>query len=171
MHPCGAIRCNMVQYPLWRCMPKSIATPEVRLLALITRKDWWHVPPEDPKAYSKRGLFLASTYREAEFWGRPLDTPIRVSINKPLIGDEHAVEIQLLGMRSEYPGDDHPKLLEWRWSLDARLKKAGLAKGYDSIVLLSPIGYSKFQKEGKLPRSMELNLLHGAAQASGLPQE
>lgn len=151
-------------------MAKPIATPETKLLALINRKDWWHVPPADPRVYSKRGLFLASTYREAEFWGRPLDRPIHVSIKKPLVGDEHSIEIELLGARSEYPGDDHPKLLEWRWSLDEKLKKAAIAKGYDSIALLSPLGYTKFKTDGKLPRSIELNLLHGTALASGLSQ-
>ena len=51
------------------------------LIARINRKDWWHVPPSDPNAYEQRGMFLASTFREAEFWGRPLDTPIRRSIS------------------------------------------------------------------------------------------
>lgn len=49
-----------------------------KLLARINRKDWWHVPPANPAAYGQRGKFLASTFQEAEFWGRPLDTPIRV---------------------------------------------------------------------------------------------
>jgi len=60
-------------------------TPRDKLLARINRKDWWHVPPADPKAYPKRGKFLASTFREAKFWGRPLDTPIRVSVANPII--------------------------------------------------------------------------------------
>ena len=61
-------------------------TPRDKLLARINRKDWWHVPPADPKAYRQRGKFLASTFREAEFWGRPLDTPIRVRVSNPIIG-------------------------------------------------------------------------------------
>lgn len=59
-----------------------------KLVAHVNRKNWWHVPPQDPKAYRKRGKFLASTYREAEFWGRPLDEPQKASISRPLVGDE-----------------------------------------------------------------------------------
>jgi hypothetical protein len=36
-----------------------------------------------------------------------------------------------------------------------------LAKGYDSIVLLNPSGYAKFTAEGRIPLSIELNLLNG----------
>ncbi|MFZ0921608.1 MAG: hypothetical protein WA020_00980, partial [Candidatus Acidiferrales bacterium] len=59
-----------------------------KLVAHVNRKEWWHVPPRDPSAYNKRGKFLASSFREAEFWGRPLDEPQRVAVSKPLIGDE-----------------------------------------------------------------------------------
>jgi hypothetical protein len=62
------------------------ATSRDKLVARINRKDWWHVPPAAPKAYQQRGKFLASTFREAEFWGRPLDTPIRVRVINPIIG-------------------------------------------------------------------------------------
>ncbi len=30
-----------------------------KLLQRINRKDWWHVPPQDPQSYSKRGKFLS----------------------------------------------------------------------------------------------------------------
>ena len=131
----------------------------------INRKDWWHVPPSDPKAYRKRGMFLASTFREAEFWGRPLDTPIRVKVANPIIGDESTIEAKLLGGPCEHPAYDSPKLMQWRWNLDAKLKKAALAKGYDSIVILSPSGYAKFTAEGRIPLSIELNLLDGERMA------
>lgn len=134
-------------------------TSREKLLARINRKDWWHVPPTGPKAYQQRGKFLASTFREAEFWGRPLDTPIRVRVSNPIIGDEPAIESELLGAPSEFPGNDSPKMLEWRWKLDAKLKMAALAKGYDSIVLMSRSAYAKFAMEGKIPHSLELNLL------------
>jgi len=133
------------------------ATNRDKLLARINRKDWWHVPPADPKAYQKRGKFLASTFREAEFWGRPLDIPVRVRVNSPIIGDEPAIETELLGAPSVSPRDDSPKMLEWRWRLDARLKKAALAKGYDSIVLMSRSACGRFTAEGKIPLSLELN--------------
>jgi hypothetical protein len=144
-------------------------TSRDKLLARINRKDWWHVPPADPKAYQQRGKFLASTFREAEFWGRPLDTPIRIRVVNPIIGDEPAIEAELLGAPSVYPGDDSPKILEWRWKLDAKLKKAALAKGYDSIVLMSQSAYTKFAKEGKIPISLELNLLRGDFEHSAIP--
>jgi DNA adenine methylase len=139
-------------------------TPRQKLIARINRKDWWHVPPTDPKAYQKRGMFLASTFREAEFWGRPLDEPIRVNVTNPLIGDERGIETELLGAPCKYPGDDDPKLLQWRWNLDSKLKKAAVTKGYDAIVLLSASAYAKFLAEGKLPISIELNLLSGPQQ-------
>ena len=137
-----------------------------KLLSRINRKDWWHVPPSDPDAYEKRGMFLASTFREAEFWGRPLDTPIHVNVLNPIIGDESTIQEELGVVPLKYPGDDSPRLLEWRWGLDAKLKKAALAKGYDAIVLLSSSGYAKFVGGGKLPLSIELNLLRGPARAA-----
>jgi hypothetical protein len=131
------------------------------LIARVNRKDWWHVPPLDPKAYEKRGMFLASTFREAEFWGRPLDEPIHVTVESPMIGDETTIETKLLGAPATYPGDDDAKLLQWRWKIDSQLKNAALAKGYDAIVLLGSGAYAKFLAEGKPPLSMELNLLNG----------
>ncbi|MGO9603544.1 MAG: hypothetical protein ACLQAT_09145, partial [Candidatus Binataceae bacterium] len=67
------------------------------------------------------------TQQQAEFWGRPLDVPVRVHVSNPIIGDEPSIETELLGAPSTYPGDDYPKLTEWRWKLDARLKTAALA--------------------------------------------
>src|SRR5580704_3808275 len=52
----------------------SVTSNREALIAKINRKDWWHVTPADPRAYDKRGKFYASTFREGEFWGRPLDT-------------------------------------------------------------------------------------------------
>src|SRR6267378_5224291 len=127
-----------------------------KLIAHVNRKDWWHVPPRDPSAYSKRGKFLASSFREAEFWGRPLDEPQRVSIARPLIGDEETIEKSLLGRRAS--GED--MTMEERWSLDARMKKRALAIGYDSIVLVSPKEFSVFRTRGKLPSRIELNVLN-----------
>lgn len=49
-----------------------------KLVLHVNRKKWWHVPPRNPRAYSQRGKFLASSFREAEFWGRPLDEPQKV---------------------------------------------------------------------------------------------
>jgi hypothetical protein len=46
-----------------------------------------------------------------------------------------------------------------RFALDAKMKKSALAKGYDSIVLMTAKGFSDFRNVGKLPRSLELNIL------------
>lgn len=139
-----------------------------KLIQRINRKDWWHVTPVDPSSYSKRGKFLASTYREAEFWGHPNDTPERVAVKNPLIGDEETIERTLLG---QYESKSWPDVdadiaegkpfAERRYALDAKLYKAGRAKGYDAIVLLSPSNFARFKSEGRISLSIELNLLTG----------
>lgn len=70
-----------------------------KLVGRINRKYWWHAPPRDPLAYRKRGQFFASTFREAGFWGRPLDEPQRVTIARPLIDEEEMIEKRLFGQR------------------------------------------------------------------------
>jgi hypothetical protein len=129
-----------------------------KLIAHVNRKEWWHVPSRDPNAYSKRGKFLASSFREAEFWGRPLDEPQRVTISRPLIGDEATIEKELFGRMVS----DEDISMEKRWSLDARMKRAAVAMGYDSIVLMAPKDFSVFRTRGKLPRRIELNLLNAS---------
>jgi hypothetical protein len=126
-----------------------------KLVAHVNRKEWWHVPPRDPSAYGKRGKFLASSFKEAEFWGRPLDEPQRVTVGHPLVGDEATVEKRLFGRRVSTDNIS----MERRWELDARVKKAALAHGFDSIVLMTPKAYSEFRVRGRLPRRMELNVL------------
>ncbi len=126
-----------------------------RLIAHINRKEWWHVPPREPDAYRKRGKFLASSFRDAEFWGRPLDQPQKVAVNRPLVGDESAIEKNLFGRRVSR----EDIAIQKRWALDARMKRAALAKGYDSIVLMTPNAFAQFKASGKLPRSLELNIL------------
>ena len=48
--------------------------------------------------------------------------------------------------------------MENRFALDAKIKKTALAKGYDSIVLMAPKAFTEFKKNGKMPRSLELNI-------------
>ncbi len=127
-----------------------------KLIAHINRRDWWHVPPRDPKAYRKRGKFLASSFKEAEFWGRPLDEPQKVAVSRPLVGDERAIEKSLFGRRVSRGNIE----MEERWGLDARMKRAALSRGYDSIVLMAPKAFVQFKATGKLPRSIELNILN-----------
>lgn len=126
-----------------------------KIVAHLNRKSWWHVPPVDKGACRERGKFLASSFREAEFWGRPLDDPQKVSIVVPLIGDEKTIETRLLGKCVSCEGFT----MEKRWKLDARMKKRALRRGYDSILLMSSKGFSKLNATGKLPRSLELNVL------------
>jgi hypothetical protein len=125
-----------------------------RLIAYINRKNWWHVPPQDPEAYSERGKFYASTYREAEFYGRPNDSPERVRIERPLVGDERAVS-QVLGIPAQHAGMTLQEIAQH----DARWRDAAIARGYDSILLMSQKDFSEFRASGRVPRSMELNIL------------
>jgi hypothetical protein len=128
-----------------------------RIVRLVNRKNWWHSPPEDPRAYEKRGQFLASTYDEAAFYGKPLLDPLKVTVESPLIGHETLIERQLFGK---------PIKITTKWSiraifaLDRRRRNEALRKGYDSIVLLGPKAYRDYVGYGKIPRSIGLNLLH-----------
>jgi hypothetical protein len=124
------------------------------LVRNVNRKVWWHVPPQDPTAYSKRGKFFASSFSEAEFYGRPLDIPERVTIAKPLVGDERTIAKVL-----DIPHQHEGMSLEEIATHDALWRNAALAKGFDSIVLMSPRTFAKFKVDGKPPRSLELNIL------------
>ena len=130
-----------------------------KLVSHINRKKWWHVPPLDPRAYQKRGRFLASSFGEAEFYGRPLDEPQRVKIANPLIGDEETICLSLFGQVISVPEPEERNFVKERLALDARMKRAALGEGYDSIVLLHPTTFAAFKKGGKIPRSIELNVL------------
>lgn len=126
-----------------------------RLIAHVNRKDWWHVTPADTSAYEKRGKFLASSFQEAEFYGRPGNQPEKVRIGSPLVGDNDTIERKLIGRV-----ESHPEItVRQRFTLDAKLRRAALRKGYDSIVLMSKPGFQRFKREGKIPRSLELNIV------------
>ncbi len=105
-------------------------------------------------AYSKRGKFFASSFSEAEFYGRPLDEPQRIVIAKPLVGDEQAIA-KALGIPPQHTGMS----LEEIAAHDVLWRNAALAKGFDSIVLMTPKALTRLTTDGKLPRSLELNLL------------
>lgn len=134
-----------------------------KLVAHVNRRDWWHAPPRDPDAYRKRGKFLASTFGEAEFYGRPLNEPQKVRIAQPLVGDEATIEKTLFG---KLMSDENIKV-EDRFKLDAKIKKAALARGYDSIVLMARKTFIEFKKNGKIPRSIELNVLKVSDSSGG----
>jgi hypothetical protein len=126
-----------------------------RLIKHVNRKDWWHVTPADPKAYEKPGKFLASSFADAEFYGRPDDVPERVTIASPVVGDNNTIERKLIGRVESHPDIRVPK----RFALDAKLRRAALRKGYDSIVLMSESAFQRFKKDGAIPRSIELNIV------------
>lgn len=138
----------------------SQTKPLQGLIKRINRKLWWHVQPQDPDAYKKRGKFLSSSYDEAEFYGRPGD-PERVVVNCPLVGDETHIELTLFGY---YPSGEMEQIesgmatITARLALDAKIKEAAVAEGYDSIALMTPRAWQKFLSEGKMPRSIELNI-------------
>lgn len=128
-----------------------------KLIAYVNRKSWWHLPPMDSKAYAKRGKFLASTYAEAQFYGlfgtgRPLEQ--RVKIAKPLVGDEKKIA-RVLGIPPQYDG----MTIEQMAAHDAKWRNAALRKGFDAILLMAPVTFAEWKKSGKIPRSLELNVL------------
>ena len=125
-----------------------------RIILYVNRKRWWHVPPQDPVAYSTRGKFFASSFAEAEFYGRPLDVPERVKIAKPIVGDERTIA-KVLGIPPQHEGMS----LDDMAAHDALWRNAALAKGFDSIVLMAPKSFAKFKSDGRPPRSLELNVL------------
>lgn len=137
-----------------RSRPAIPSSVTKKIVAHVNRKNWWHVPPHDPMAYSKRGKFFASSFREAEFYGRPLDSPQHVVIAKPLVGDEQAIA-HVLGIPPQHDGMS----LEEIAAHDVLWRNAALAKGFDSIVLVTPKAFARLASDGKLPRSLELNLL------------
>lgn len=56
------------------------------LIEKINNSEWWHVPPQDPEAYKKRGKFFASTFLQAEFYGKPNDNSEKINIKNPIFG-------------------------------------------------------------------------------------
>jgi len=125
-----------------------------KLIAFANRKPWWHVPPADGDAYEKRGKFLASSFAEAEFYGRPLDKPQKVSVSKPLVGDEKRIA-DALGVPAQREGMTYMQIA----ARDASWRKAALRKGYDAILLMAPMCFAEWKSIGKVPRSLELNVL------------
>src|SRR5262249_3655081 len=102
----------------------------------------------------KRGKFFASTFAEAEFYGRPLDTPERVTISRPVVGDEHTVAT-ILGIGPQREGMS----LEEMAAHEGLWRNSAFSRGFDSIVLMTPKAFAKFRSDGKPPRSLELNVL------------
>ena len=133
-----------------------------KLIAHVNCKQWWHVPPVDPDAYKKRGKFFSVSFAAAEFWGRPLDEPERVTISKPLVGDEKGIA-KVLGIPPQHDGMSLDQIA----AHDARWRNAALKKGFDAIVLMSPKCFAEWKAAGKIPRSLELNILEVSESQGG----
>jgi hypothetical protein len=137
------------------------------LIEKINQSDWWHVPPSDRNAYKKRGKFLASTYLQAEFYGRPNMDSERVNIKNPVFGfSEVAILEQLfekeeleasLMLHAEIVSADL-KMYEKRIALDAKMHTKAKQLGYDSIILMTEAGKVALSRARK-PNSIELNLV------------
>lgn len=133
------------------------------LLQKLNTSDWWHVPPCDPDAYKKRGKFLASTFLQAEFYGRPSDNPERVNVVNPLFGfSDSEILVKLFGKRKARKYLNYilnaENFYEARIELDAKMYKQAKAMGFDAIVLMTPQGKKALLK-GRKPNSIELNLI------------
>ncbi|PIR93297.1 hypothetical protein COT99_01440 [Candidatus Falkowbacteria bacterium CG10_big_fil_rev_8_21_14_0_10_43_10] len=132
------------------------------LIKKINGSDWWHVPPKDHGAYQKRGKFLASTFLQAAFYGRPNDMPERVKVANPVYGTSEAEIIKQL-FPNEYKklelcDDATENWYQKRIALDGKICKRAKQIGYDAVVLLVANG-KEYLRRGRKPHSMELNIL------------
>ena len=100
-----------------------------KLIKKINSMDWWRTAVSDEAAIKERGLFLASSYKEAEFYGRPIDEPFSVEIENPLIGSEPVV-MQKLGLTM--PTEDIP--VAERFELDKKMKDKAVALGFRNLL-------------------------------------
>lgn len=123
------------------------------LVAALAKKEFWHVPPaEGEGAYAKRGKFLASSFKDAEFYGRPLDEAQHVQIKNPIIGTEQEIADRL-GLEPQHEGMSQEEMNahDRKWALAA--KKAG----YDAIVTVGGKQLANFKRTGRIPSQMEVN--------------
>lgn len=134
-------------------LPTETSPTPTKVIEHINKKDWWRTIEPDEQSIKDRGLFYASSFEEAEFYGRPQNEPSRVDIKNPLIGDERAINEEL-GL--EVPKEDIS--VEERFALDKKLKETAEAVGYDSIVLMTSENFADYKKTGKIPKSIELNV-------------
>lgn len=124
-----------------------------KLISYINSHNWWRTALPDEKAVKARGLFYASSYREAEFYGRPIDTPFNVNVKNPLFGDEAHI-MQTLGLPLSSPEIS----IKERFALDSKMMYLATAKDYDSIALVTTKGYEFYIKTSAIPRSIELQI-------------
>ncbi len=134
------------------------------LIEKVNKSDWWHVLPGDEFAYKKRGKFLASTYHQAEFYGRPNINPEKVKISNPVFGFSEREILKILfgptsGVKMLKNLEDDNNFYKKRIALDAKIFEKAKLLRYDSVVLICKKG-KKALMQNKKPNSIELNLLH-----------
>lgn len=132
------------------------------LINKINQSLWWHVTPKDFTAYKKRGKFLASTYKQAEFYGRPNDTPEKIEISNPICGISEISILKILfpmNYKKLYTSvlGDHKDWYKRRIKLDSKMYQKAKIMGYDAIVLLGS-NATKYLIKNRKPHSIELNL-------------
>jgi len=133
------------------------------LIEKINKADWWHVPPKDFEAYKTRGKFLASTFNQAEFYGRPNDNPEKVKIKNPVFGFSELEILEQLFIKKdaiEYLTSvlESKNYYNDRINLDAKMHDKAKNMKFDSIVLMTSTG-KKSLKNNRKPSSIELNLI------------
>ena len=80
---------------------------------------------------------------------------LQMTITSPVVGDNDIIERKLTGRV-----ESHPEMtVRRRFALDAKLRRAALRKGYDSIVLMTGPGFRTFKMGGRIPRNIELNIV------------
>ncbi len=135
------------------------------LIEKINKSDWWHVVPADPDAYKKRGKFLASTYSQASFYGKPQINPEKVLIKNPLCASSEPEILKELfpanhkELYKKVLDDEDDRWYKCRIGLDAKVSRTAKIKGYDAVVLLGSTGENSLNKNRK-PGFIELNLLY-----------
>lgn len=134
------------------------------LIQKINSSDWWHVSPRDPGAYKKRGKFLASTFLQAEFYGRPNDKSERVNIKNPIFGfSELEILTELFNKKNaqkylDVVLSDNGEFYQKRINLDAEIYNRAKELEHDAVVLMTQAGKNDLGK-GRKPNSIELNLI------------
>lgn len=135
------------------------------LINKINSSDWWHVPPLDKNAYKKRGKFLASTYLQAEFYGRPNMQPEKVNIKNPVYGFSELEILRKLSPTSIAKTllnevlETNDDFYEKRKALDKQIYKQAKSQGFDAVILMTESGRKTLLNNRK-PHSIELNILN-----------
>ncbi|MEK7398759.1 MAG: hypothetical protein AAB116_17640 [Candidatus Poribacteria bacterium] len=128
---------------------------DAKIISHINSHRWWRTTLPDEKIIKARGLFYASSYKEAEFYGRPIDTPFKVNVKKPLFGDEAYI---MRALSLQLPTQDIG--IKERFALDAKMMRLATAKDYDSIALVTTKAYEMYLNTGVIPRSIELQIFN-----------